>query len=388
MAWNEPGGSGNKDPWGGRNDQQGPPDLDEIIKKLQKKFSGLFGGKGGGGSNGSGAGMGKAGAGGASFFLILVLAVWALSGIYIVDEGRQGVVLQFGAFKEISDPGPHWYPRFIQSVEVVNVDQVRSVNLGLRKDEGLMLTQDENIVDIKFTIQYKVKDARNFLFNVRDPDATLRQATESAMREIVGKNGMDFVIKDGRPQVGARTKLLIQEILDGYKTGILVSQLNLQDAQPPQQVQHAFNDAIKAREDEQRQINEAEAYSNDILPKARGAAARMIQEAEAYREQVVSRAKGEAERFTKVLVEYNKAPKVTRQRLYLEAMETVLSRTNKVMIDVKKGNSMIYLPLDKIVRQGGSSQSQLNSTDNSSSEPATTTQRESRRDRFRTREVR
>ena len=387
MAWNEPGGSGNKDPWGGRNEQQGPPDLDEIIKKLQKKFSGLFGGKGGG--SGRGTGMGGSGAGaGASFFLILVLAVWALSGIYIVDEGRQGVVLQFGAFKQITEPGPHWYPRFVQSVEIVNVDQVRSVNLGLRKDEGLMLTQDENIVDIKFTVQYKVKDSKNFLFNVRDPDATLRQATESAMREVVGKNGMDFVIKDGRPQVGARTKELIQNILDGYNTGLLVTNLNLQDAQPPQQVQHAFNDAIKAREDEQRQINEAEAYSNDILPKARGAAARMIQEAEAYREQVVSRAKGEAERFTKVLVEYNKAPKVTRQRLYLEAMETVLSRTSKVMIDVKKGNSMIYLPLDKIVRQGGSNQSQSNTLDNSSNEPVTTTPRESRRDRFRTREVR
>lgn len=386
MAWNEPGGSGNKDPWGGRNDQQGPPDLDEVIKKLQKKFSGLFGGKGGG--SGRGTGMGGAGAGGASFFLILVAAVWALSGIYIVDEGRQGVVLQFGAFKQITDPGPHWYPRFIQSVDIVNVEQVRSVNLGLRKDEGLMLTQDENIVDIKFTVQYKVKDARNFLFNVRDPDATLRQATESAMREVVGKNGMDFVIKDGRPQVGARTKQLIQDILDGYNTGLLVTNLNLQDAQPPQQVQHAFNDAIKAREDEQRQINEAEAYSNDILPKARGAAARMVQEAEAYREQVVSRAQGEAERFSKVLVEYNKAPKVTRQRLYLEAMETVLSRTNKVMIDVKKGNSMIYLPLDKIVRQGGMSPAQTNDGNEAATGGGTTDSRESRRDRFRTREVR
>ena len=386
MAWNEPGGSGNKDPWGGRNDQQGPPDLDEIIKKLQNKLSGLFGGKGGGGSRGSG--VGSAGSAGASFFLILVLAVWALSGIYIVDEGRQGVVMQFGAFKQITEPGPHWYPRFIQSVEVVNVDQVRSVNLGLRKDEALMLTQDENIVDIKFTVQYKVKDAKGFLFNVVDPDATLRQATESAMREIVGKNGMDFVIKDGRPQVGARTKGLIQEILDGYNTGILVTNLNLQDAQPPQQVQHAFNDAIKAREDEQRQINEAEAYSNDVLPKARGAAARVIQEAEAYREQVVSRANGEAERFSKVLVEYNKAPRVTRERMYLETMESVLSKSNKVMVDVKKGNSMIYLPLDKIVRRDSSSQPLTTNDGSGTDESTTTDSRESRRDRFRSREVR
>jgi len=389
MAWNEPGGSGNKDPWGGRNDQQGPPDLDEIIKKLQKKFSGLFGGKGGGGGRGGGLGIGKGGSIGASFFLILVLAVWALSGIYIVDEGRQGVVLQFGAFKEITDPGPHWYPRFIQTVEVVNVEQVRSVNLGLRKDEALMLTQDENIVDIKFTVQYKVKDAREFLFNVRDPDATLRQATESAMREIVGKNGMDFVIKDGRPQVGARTKKLIQEILDGYNAGVLVTNLNLQDAQPPQQVQHAFNDAIKAREDEQRQINEAEAYSNDILPRARGKAARVIQESEAYREQVVSRAKGEAERFTKVLAEYSKAPKVTRERLYLETMESVLSNTSKVMVDVKKGNSLIYLPLDRITQrqnQPADLQNMQSDTNTSGSMPSDS--RENRRERIRTREVR
>lgn len=384
MAWNEPGGSGNKDPWGGRKNQQGPPDLDEIIKKLQNKLSGLFGGKGG---SGGGAGMGKVGGAGASFFLILVLAVWALSGIYIVDEGRQGVVLQFGAFNQITDPGPHWYPRFIQSVEVVNVDQVRSVNLGLRNDEALMLTQDENIVDVKFTVQYKVKDAREFLFNVRDPDATLRQATESAMRQIVGKNEMDFVIKDGRPQVGAWTRELIQKILDGYNTGILVTNLNLQDAQPPQQVQHAFNDAIKAREDEQRQINEAEAYSNDVLPKARGRAARVIQEAEAYREQVVSRSKGEAERFTKVLAEYNKAPKVTRQRLYLETMESVLSRTSKVMVDVKKGNSLIYLPLDRITQRRNlpaDLQNMQADKDNSN-----TIQPDARdRGRFRTREVR
>lgn len=387
MAWNEPGGSGNKDPWGGRNDQQGPPDLDEIIKKLQKKFSGLFGGKGGG--SGRGVGSGAAGSAGASFFLILIFAVWALSGIYIVDEGRQGVVMQFGAFKEITNPGPHWYPRFIQDVEVVNVEQVRSVNLGLRKDEALMLTQDENIVDIKFTVQYKVKDAREFQFNVRDPDATLRQATESAMREVVGKNGMDFVIKDGRPQVGARTRDLIQLILDGYNTGILVTNLNLQDAQPPQQVQHAFNDAIKAREDEQRQINEAEAYSNDILPKARGGAARVIQEAEGYREQVVSRAKGETERFSKILTEYSKAPGVTRERLYLEAMESVLSNSSKVMVDVKKGNSLIYLPLDKMTQQRAlpsELQKLQPATDSGNTTPIDA--RESHRERLRTREAR
>lgn len=252
-----------------------------------------------------------------------------------------------------------------------------------------MLTQDENIVDVKFTVQYKVKDAREFLFNVREPDATLRQATESAMREIVGKNEMDFVIKDGRPQVGARTRELIQQILDAYNTGILVTNLNLQDAQPPQQVQHAFNDAIKAREDEQRQINEAEAYSNDILPKARGAAARVVQEAEAYREQVVSRAKGEAERFTRVLAEYNKAPKVTRERLYLETMESVLSKSSKVMVDVKKGNSLIYLPLDRInQRRNLPADLQNMKSDNNSSNSTPSDSRGSNRERFRNRETR
>lgn len=344
MAWNEPGGSGNKDPWGGgRKDDQGPPDLDEVLKKMQDKLGGLFGGKGGGRS-GSGGGTSK----GISFIALIAITVWALSGIYIVDEGRQGVVLRLGAFDRITEPGPHWYPRFIEKVEVVDVEQVRSVNMGTVSSEALMLTQDENIVDLQFAVQYKVKDAKEYLFNVREPDTTLRQATETAMREIVGKNEMDFVIKDGRVQVATRTRDLMQQILDGYNTGLVVTNLNMQDAQPPEQVQHAFNDAIKAREDKERLVNEAEAYSNDILPRARGKAARMGQEASAYRDETIAKAQGEAQRFTKVLTEYNKAPKVTRERLYLDAMESVLSNANKVMIDVKKGNSLMYLPLDRL----------------------------------------
>ena len=386
MAWNEPGGSGNKDPWGDRKKEQGPPDLDEIIKKLQNKFSGLFGGGGGGtstrGRSGGGMGLG--------FIAAVLLVIWALSGIYIVDQGKQGVVLQFGAFNTITDPGPHWYPRFIQSVEIADVEQVRSVNLGRIPDEALMLTQDENIIDIKFTIQYKVKDPKDFLFNVRDPDATLRQVTESAVREIVGKSKLDFVITEGRQDVALRAEKLIQDTLDSYKTGLLVVKLNMQDAQPPQQVQAAFDDAIKAREDEQRQINEAEAYSNDIIPRARGGAARRIQEAEAYREEIVQIAQGESERFLKVLAEYNKAPKVTRERLYLEAMESVLANSNKVMIDVKQGNSLMYLPIDKMMqsqpRQSTSGQ-EVGTTPNRSSRSGT--EQDSRaRDRLRTREVR
>ena len=386
MAWNEPGGSGNKDPWGDRKKEQGPPDLDEIIKKLQNKFSGLFGGGGGGAST-----RGRSGGGiGLGFIAAVLLVIWALSGIYIVDQGRQGVVLQFGAFSNITDPGPHWYPRFIQSVEIVDVEQVRSVNLGRIPDEALMLTQDENIIDIKFTIQYKVKDPKDFLFNVRDPDATLRQVTESAVREIVGKSKLDFVITEGRQDVALRAEKLIQDTLDSYKTGLLVVKLNMQDAQPPQQVQAAFDDAIKAREDEQRQINEAEAYSNDIIPRARGGAARRIQEAEAYREEIVQIAKGESDRFLKVLTEYNKAPKVTRERLYLEAMESVLANSNKVMIDVKQGNSLMYLPIDKMMqsqpRQSTSGQEGGTTPDRST---RSGTEQDSRaRDRLRTREVR
>ncbi len=355
MAWNEPGGSGNggsgdRDPWGNRGNQ-GPPDLDEFIKKLQAKLGGLFGGKGGR-RGGDGGGMGG-NAGSISLGLIaaVLLGVWALSGIYIVEQGKQGVVLQFGAFRAITEPGPHWYPRFIQKVEIVDVEDIRSVNLGHVSDEALMLTEDENIIDVKFTVQYKVKDARDFLFNVRDPDLTLRQATESAVREIVGKNKLDFVITEGRVAVAARVGELLQKILDSYATGITVVNLNMQDAQPPEQVQQAFDDAIKAREDKQRQINEAEAYSNDVLPKARGQAARIVQEARAYKEEVVAHAQGETERFLKILGEYRKAPKVTRERLYLDAMEDVMAGSSKVMVDVEGGNNLMYLPLDKIMKR-------------------------------------
>jgi membrane protease subunit HflK len=384
MAWNEPGGSGSKDPWGDRKNEQGPPDLDEIIKKLQNKFSGLFGGGGGAGrrrSTGGGFGL--------SFIAAVVLVIWALSGIYIVDEGRQGVVLQFGAFRDITNPGPHWYPRFIQSVEIVDVEQVRSVNLGRVADEALMLTQDENIIDIKFTVQYKVKDAREYLFNVRDPDATLRQATESAVREIVGKNKLDFVFTEGRPEVAARAEKLIQDVLDSYTTGVLVVKLNMQDAQPPQQVQAAFDDAIKAREDEQRQINEAEAYANDIIPRARGTSARRVQEAEAYREEIIQKAQGESDRFLKVLTEYNKAPEVTRERLYLETMESVMANSNKVMVDIKEGGSLMYLPIDKMMQsQPRSSVSTPNETTSIVPNEVTTEQESRLRDRLRSREVR
>lgn len=348
MAWNEPGNSGGKDPWGGRNNEQGPPDLDEVVRKLQDKFGGLFGqgrGKGGGGA---------ASAGSAGMVLVLALALWALSGIYIVDEGQRGVVLQFGSYKETTMPGLNWYPRFIQTVETVDISSVRSMELGRRADEALMLTQDENIIDVKFTVQYQVKDARDYLFNVRDPDQTLREATESAIREIIGQSEMDFVITSGRSDVVQRIRVLVQDILDRYRAGLAVVTLNMQDAQAPEQVQGAFADAVKAREDEQRLKNEAEAYANDVLPRARGAAARLIEEANAYRDQVIAAAEGETARFLSVLAQYEKAPAVTRKRLYLESMESVLSQSSKVLVDTKGGNNLLYLPLDKLMQRDAS----------------------------------
>ena len=386
MAWNEPGGSGGKDPWGNRNDEQGPPDLDEIVRKLQQRFGGLFGGSGGGNAP-SGGGMGLGGL--AGLFGVAAL-VWALSGIYIVDEGTRGVVLQFGAYKETTMPGPHWYPRFVQSVERINVENVRNIDLGLRTEDALMLTQDENIIDIKFTVQYKIKDARDYLFNVSDPDETLRQATESAVREVIGKNKMDFIITGGRSEVVARSQTLLQNILDGYQTGLVVTRLNMQDAQPPEQVQSAFADAVKAREDEERFKNEAEAYSNDVIPKARGQAARLIEEANAYKQSVIAEAEGETARFLQVLAEYEKAPNVTRKRLYLDTMESVLGNTSKVIVDSEGGNNLLYLPLDKLMQRGELSMnnqagSQRFSADTTSNEPRTSTRL---RDNLRRREVR
>ena len=376
MAWNEPGGgNGSKDPWGDKGRKQdGPPDLDEVFKKLNEKVTSLFGGKGGK----SGGGSAQGGAKGFGFIAAVVLVLWGFSGIYIVDEGREGVVLRFGGFDRITSPGPHWYPRFIETVEIVDVERVRSVNIGGTTHESLMLTKDENIVDIQFAVQYKVSNAKDYIFNVRDPDTTLRQVTETAMREIVGKNGMDFVIKDGRVQVANETKDLMQKILNVYKTGLVITNLNMQNAQPPEQVQHAFNDAIKAREDKERLVNEAEAYSNDILPRARGKAARMGQEAAAYRDEIIAKANGETNRFIKILTEYKKAPTVTRERLYLETMESVLGSSNKVMIDVKKGNNLMYLPLDRLGSRQGSGLSAQDLEDMKQSLPDSTNNNSSR----------
>ena len=366
MAWNEPGGSDNKDPWGGggRKDQ-GPPDLDDLIKKWQGKINALLGGKkqsDGSGDGGKGSTPFSGGSSSSAIGIVAVVAlvVWGLSGIYIVEPPERGVVTQFGQYKETTDPGPHWhFPYPIESVEVVNVDQNRSAEIGYRASTGreassvpqesLMLTEDENIVEIKFAVQYRIKNAKSYLFDVRDPDATLRQATESAIREAVGKSKMDFVLTQGQSEIADRTRSILQDTLDRYSTGLAVTSVNMQSVQPPEEVRGAFEDAIKAREDQQRLINDAEAYSNDVIPRSRGNGARLIEESTGYRESIIAKAEGESSRFNQLLTEYKKAPGVTRQRLYLETMESVLQNTSKVMIDVEGGNNLMYLPLDKMV---------------------------------------
>jgi membrane protease subunit HflK len=366
VAWNEPG-SGGKEPWGQRKKTQGPPDLDQILKNLQDRLRGLFGGKGGGGDSGGNAGgNAKVSRFGAGLIAMVAVILWLVSGVYIVNEGQRGVVLQFGAKIKITEAGLHWrWPFPIESVEKVDVSQVSTIEIGYRRSgktggttkvpkEALMLTQDENILDIEFAVQYKIKDAADYLFNVRDIQTTLMSATESAVREVVGKSDLDFVLTEGRDQVGQNTRALLQEIMDRYKSGIHIVTVQMQKALPPEEVKAAFDDAVKAREDEQRLKNEAEAFANDMIPRARGNAARMLQEAQGYKASVIARAEGDAKRFSQIVAEYAKAPAVTRDRLYIEAMERVFSNTTKIFVDQKAGNNILYLPLDKLVSQGAS----------------------------------
>jgi len=359
MTTRIPGEIGIKKPGG----SQSPPDLDEVVKQVQSKISKLFGGKGGNSGNTEGGG----GSGNTpsskiiGFIVGVLLIVWLASGIYIVDPGERGVVTRFGAYADTTLPGPHWRLPFpIENVEIVNVDQIRDVEVGYRSSAGqgnnndvlqesLMLTQDENIVDVKFAVQYRVKDAKDFLFSVRDPHMTLREATESAIREVIGQSKMDFVLTQGQSDIAVRTEKLIQSIIDRYKTGLLVTSVNLQSAQPPEQVKGAFEDAIKAREDKERLENDAQAYSNDILPKARGNAARQLEEANGYKARVVAVAEGESKRFLELLTEYKKAPQVTRDRLYLDTMNYIMRNTTKVLVDMKGSNNLLYLPLDKMI---------------------------------------
>ncbi|HQT01070.1 MAG: HflK protein [Hydrogenophilales bacterium 16-64-46] len=352
MAWNDP-------QWGNRDNRKnsGPPDLDEIWRKINQKLNGMFGGKSGGGGDGGSTGSSLPGGGNLIGLLVgVAVLVWLASGFYIVDTGQRGIVLRFGKYIETTEPGPRWHlPWPIESREVVNVDQVRTVEIGYRNNvkskvlkESLMLTDDENIIDLQFAVQYILKDPVDFLFVNRAPEDTVLQVAETAMREIVGKNKMDYVLYEGRADIAARAKVLMQNILDRYKTGISVSQVTLQNIQPPEQVQAAFDDAVKAGQDRERLKNEAEAYSNDVVPRARGLASRLKEEAEGYKLAVIANAEGEASRFSQILAEYQKAPQVTRQRLYLDTMQTVMNNTSKIVVDQKGGNSLLYLPLDKL----------------------------------------
>ena len=351
MAWDDSGGGKDKDPWGTRGDQ-GPPDLDEALRKLQGQLSGIFG-RGGGGGAKRGGGINLSVFGIAIAVLLLGYGFW---GLYQVDQQERGVVFRFGEVRdEVVLPGLHWNPPIIDRVERVNVTRVND-----HEHQALMLTEDENIVDIGMTVQYVIDNPVDYLVKVKNPLDSINHATESALRHVVGSSTMDLVITEGRAALGAEVQERLQDYLNVYETGILVSTVNIDESGPPQQVQEAFDDVQKAKEDEARYVNEANAYAEEIVPKARGDAQRQIEEASAYRDRVVARAEGEAERFSKLLGEYALARDVTRDRLYIDAIESVLSQSTKVMVDVEGGNNMLYLPLDRIARSSG-----LGGTDNS-----------------------
>ena len=345
MAWNEPGGDGN-DPWKRRGDQ-GPPDLDEALRQFQNKVTGIFGGGKSGGSGGSGRSQFKWSTVGIA---VVVLAIaYGAWGVYQIDQQERGVVFRFGrALTETKLPGLHWNPPLIDVVTPVNITRVNS-----HSHQALMLTEDENIVDLNLTVQFVVGDPRAFLVNVRNPGTSLDHATESALRHVVGSSTMDSVITEGREAVAIEVQDRLQSYLNRYGTGITVSKVNIDRSGPPQQVQEAFDDVQKAKEDEVRAVNEANAYAEGVVPGARGEAQKAIEEANAYREQVIAEATGEASRFNQLLFQYELAPEVTRDRLYINSIEAVLQNSSKVMVDVEGGNNMMVLPLDSITSRGG-----------------------------------
>ncbi|TDI93854.1 MAG: FtsH protease activity modulator HflK [Chloroflexi bacterium] len=355
MAWNEPGGGDkdkdkDKDPWGSRGDQ-GPPDLDEAFKKLQAQLAGIFGGGRGGSGTGSGFSLNLFG-----LILLAVAVIYGALGVYQLDAQERGVIFRFGAvLPDVELSGLHWNAPIIDVVEKVNVTRVNSVS-----HQALMLTEDENIVDVSLTVQWVVGDPVAFLVNVRNPQTSLDHATESALRHEVGSSTMDEVITEGRAALAIQVEERLQIYLDRYQTGIVVTGVQIDQSGPPRQVQDAFDDVQKAKEDEVRLVNEANAYAESVIPEARGEAQRQLEEASAYRDQVIARADGEAQRFTKLLVEYKLAKRVTRDRLYIDAMEKVLANSSKVMIDVEGGNNLLYLPLDRLMQQSARSGSSLN----------------------------
>jgi len=378
MAWNEPGNNGDRDPWGNRQDQ-GPPDLDEAFKKLKDNLGGMFGG--GSGSSGSSGGSGASLL--TSSLLGVVLAVgvigYGLMGIYTLDEQERGVVLRFGQVQDaVVMPGLSWYPPIIDKVIIHNVSRVRS-----HPHDSEMLTEDENIVKVKLTVQYVIDDVVKYALEVRDPESSLHQSTESAVRHVVGSTEMDEVLTEGRAVMGDEIKARIENYMRAYGTGIAVTQVNVDETAPPDAVREAFDEVIRAREDEVRVRNEADAYANQVIPEARGEAQRYLEEAEGYRQRVVAQAVGEASRFSKLFVEYKAAPEVTRERMYLDTMEAVMSSASKVMVDVEGGNNMMYLPLDRMIQQGATSTrgQGMAGSDSISQRPQDTSSARSRRER-------
>jgi modulator of FtsH protease HflK len=372
MSLNDPKWGNRGDDKRGSDDNQGPPDLEELWRDFNRRLGSVLG-KGNGGGNGNGNGSGGNGSGdnreggqpsfrqiGGGLGLVAAFgaALWLASGFYIVDASQRGVVLQFGRYVETTEPGLRWrLPYPVQSHRLVDLTGVRTVEIGYRGSErnkvlkeSLMLTDDENIVNIQFAVQYILKDPQQYLFNNRDADDSVVQAAETAVREIVGKSKMDFVLYEGREQVAANAQKLTHDILDRYATGIQISKVTMQNAQPPEQVQAAFDDAVKAGQDRERQKNEGQAYANDVIPRARGTASRLIEEASAYKSRVVAQAEGDAARFKQVYVEYAKAPEVTRQRIYLDTMQQIFANTSKVVTDTKGSGNLLYLPLDKLVQ--------------------------------------
>ena len=334
MSWNEPGGG--KDPWGGNKNNDGPPDLDEALNALKKKFSSFGGGSGG-----------TEGKSLLPIVFAVVIILWGLMGFYQVDEKEQAVVLRLGKYSDTLGSGLQWNPPFIDSVTTVRVTEERQYQA-----RGLMLTQDENIVEISLTVQYNIANAKDFVLSIKNPVMSLQQATDSALRHVVGSTGLDGVISTGREEVAVSTAEKLQDLLNVYTSGINVVKINIEEARPPTEVRAAYDDVIKAREDLERLVNEAQAYSNGVIPEARGEAQRLREEAEGYLSQVVSKSEGEAKRFTSLLKEYKKAPRVTRERLYLDAIEQVMSNSTKILVDTEGGNNMLYLPLDKLMQQG------------------------------------
>jgi membrane protease subunit HflK len=385
--------------WGQRNNE-GPPDLDEVMRDISRKINALFG-KGGGASNQR---PGGSNTNGANFPIMPIVAfvalIWLGTGFYIVDQGSLGVVQRFGKFIETTDPGPRWHlPYPLEVVDVVNMEQVRRLEVGYRSSEGggktkqpkeaLMLTEDENIIDLQFAVQYNLKNAKDYLFSNRDTDEAVMSAAETAIREVVGKNKLDDLLQKGLQDTSER----MQAILDSYKTGVKIISVSLQSAVPPEQVQEAFEDVNRANQDNQRQINEGQAYANDVIPKARGTASRLLAEAAGYKLKIESEARGNASRFDQILVQYNNAPEVTRQRLFLDAQENILSSVSKIVVDQKAGNSLLYLPLDKLIGATGNAPQQSQSMQSlnpqaATSESAVETDRSREAFRSRDRETR